>query len=62
MQEARDGYRTTRTDLGGTLPPHVVEQVLEAYRSEGQRLVDAARAVELIGRALVNLRGHVQDS
>jgi hypothetical protein len=61
VQGARDGYRTTRTELDGTLPPHTVDEVLEAYRSEGQRLVATARAVELIARALRIRREHMQD-
>jgi hypothetical protein len=52
VQGAREGYRTTRTELGGALPPRTVEEVLAVYRSEGQRLVATAAAVELIARAL----------
>jgi hypothetical protein len=56
VQGAREGYRTARTELGDALPAHGVDAVLAAYRSEGRRLVDTARAVDLIGRAL---RGEV---
>lgn len=49
---AREGYRSARTELGGHLPPHGVEAVLAAYRAEGRRLVAAARAVDLVTRAL----------
>jgi hypothetical protein len=56
VQGAREGYRGARTELGGALPAHGVDAVLAAYRSEGRRLVDTARAVDLIGRAL---RGEV---
>jgi hypothetical protein len=56
VEGARDGYRSARTELGGSLPAHGVDAVLAAYRSEGRRLVDTARAVDLIGRAL---RGEV---
>lgn len=56
VQGAREGYRTTRTELGGVLPVHGVDAVLTAYRNEGRRLVDTARAVDLIARAL---RGEV---
>jgi len=49
---ARDGYRTARTELGPHLPPNVVEAVLTAYRNEGQRLAAAAKAADLIDRAL----------
>jgi hypothetical protein len=55
VQAARDGYRTARTELAG-LPPGGVDAVLEVYRAEGRRLVETARAVDLIGRAL---RGQV---
>jgi hypothetical protein len=49
---ARQGYRTARTELGSALPPHGVDAVLAAYRSEGRRLVAAATAVGLVERAL----------
>jgi hypothetical protein len=50
---AREGYRTARAELGDHLPPGGVEAVLEAYRTEGKRQVQTARAVDLIGRALL---------
>ena len=56
VEGARQGYRTARTELGDVLPVSGVDAVLAAYRSEGRRLVDTARAVDLIGRAL---RGEV---
>lgn len=49
---ARDGYRTARAELGRDLPAGAVEAVLGAYRSEGERLVAAQRAADLITRAL----------
>jgi hypothetical protein len=49
---AREGYRTARAELGRDLPAGAVEAVLAAYRSEGQRLVAAQRAADLITRAL----------
>jgi hypothetical protein len=49
---ARSGYRGARTELTGALPPQAVEAVLQVYQDEGRRLVDAARAVDLVGRAL----------
>src|SRR5690348_13574994 len=49
---ARRGYRTARTELGDALPPHGLDAVLSAYRSEGRRLVAIAKAVDLVGRAL----------
>jgi hypothetical protein len=56
VRGAREGYRSARTELGGKLPPGGVEAVLEVYRTEGSRLVETARAVDLVGRAL---RGEV---
>jgi hypothetical protein len=52
VEGARQGYRTARTELGEALPPHAVDAVLAAYRAEGRRLAAAARAVELIERAM----------
>jgi len=53
---AREGYRTARAELGDRLPPGSLDAVLDAYRAEGTRLVETARAVDLVGRAL---RGEV---
>jgi hypothetical protein len=53
---ARDGYRCARAELGGDLPPAGLDAVLAAYRSEGRRLVETARSIELIEGAL---RGEV---
>src|SRR6202453_2620180 len=52
VEGAREGYRTARTELGGSLPPHAIDTVLTAYRKEGERLAATARAVELVERAL----------
>jgi hypothetical protein len=49
---ARQGYRTARAELGRDLPPRGISAVLEAYRSEGRRLVETERAVDLLTRAL----------
>jgi hypothetical protein len=49
---AREGYRTARAELGDHLPPGSLDAVLDAYRTEGRRLVETARAVDLVGRAL----------
>jgi hypothetical protein len=49
---ARQGYRTARSELGPDLPPGGVAAVLDAYQSEGRRLVATAHAVDLVGRAL----------
>ena len=56
VEGARQGYRTARTELTGTLPPHAIDTVLAAYRKEGARLAATARAVSLVERAL---RGEV---
>ena len=56
VEGAREGYRTARTDLAGSLPPHAIDTVLAAYRKEGARLAATARAVALVERAL---RGEV---
>ena len=52
VEGARQGYRSARTELGEALPPHAVDAVLDAYRTEGRRLAAAARAADLIERAL----------
>lgn len=52
VEGAREGYRRARTELGKDLPPGGLAAVLEAYRSEGRRLVAASRAVDLVTRAL----------
>jgi len=52
VEGARNGYRCARTELGPHLPPTAIEAVLTAYRSEGSRLAAAARAADLVERAL----------
>jgi hypothetical protein len=56
VEGARQGFRSARTDLGEALPPHAVDAVLDAYRTEGRRLAAAAQGAELIERAM---RGEV---
>jgi hypothetical protein len=56
VEGARAGYRTVRTELAEELPPHAVDAVLTAYRTEGRRLAATARAVVLVERAM---RGEV---
>ena len=56
VEGARQGYRTARTELAGSLPPHAIDTVLAAYRKEGSRLAATARAVGLVERAM---RGEV---
>lgn len=52
VEGARQGYRSARAELGKDLPPGSLAAVLAAYKSEGQRLVTAQRAADLISRAL----------
>ena len=52
VEGARQGYRTARTELAGVLPPHAIDTVLAAYRTEGARLAATAEAVDLVERAL----------
>ena len=56
VEGARQGYRTARTQLSEALPAQALDAVLAAYRTEGGRLVETARAVDLVERAL---RGEV---
>ena len=53
VEGAREGYRTARTELAGTLPPHAIDTVLAAYRKEGARLAATARAVGLVSARCV---------
>jgi hypothetical protein len=52
IEGARQGYRSVRAELGRDLPPSSIAAVLEAYQTEGRRLVSTARAVDLVSRAL----------
>ena len=52
VEGAREGYRTVRTELAEKVPPHAVDAVLAVYRTEGRRLAAAAKAVDLVERAL----------
>jgi hypothetical protein len=52
LEGARRGYRTARTELAESVPPHAVDGVLAAYRTEEYKLAATARAVELVERAL----------
>jgi len=45
---ARQGFRTARADLGGDVPPHGIEALLEVYRREGARLAALAEAVAAV--------------
>lgn len=52
VDAAREGFRTARVELGGLVPPHGVDAVLDVYREEGARMVALLRAVELVEAAL----------
>lgn len=52
VEAARAGFRSARTELSDTLPPQGVEAVLDIYRREGTRLVEIAKAIELVETAL----------
>jgi hypothetical protein len=52
VQAARDGLRSVRAELGGVVPPDVVEAAIAAYDREGRRLVQAGRQVDLVAGAL----------
>jgi len=52
VDSARAGYRTARRELAEHVPPHAVDELLRAYRTEGYRLVAMSRSVELVERAL----------
>jgi hypothetical protein len=52
VEGARDGYRTTRSELGELVPPHVIDAALRDFRTEGRRMTATARAVNLVERAL----------
>ncbi|MBX6769021.1 MAG: hypothetical protein IRY90_18040 [Actinomadura rubrobrunea] len=60
VDAAREGFRTARVELGGVVPPHGIEAVLDAYRTEGARMVALLRAVELVETAL-RLRSRPDD-
>ncbi len=52
LDAAREGYRTARVDLRGQLPPHALDQVMNAYLAEGRRTAEVLRAVEAVDGAL----------
>ena len=52
VQAAREGLRTVRADLSGTVPPEVVDAAIGAYEREGRRLVRTGRQVALVDAAL----------
>jgi hypothetical protein len=52
VEGARQGYRTTRSELGELVPPHVIDAALRDCRTEGRRLAAVVRSVELVEREL----------
>lgn len=54
LEGHRQGYRTARSELGGTVPPHAMNAVLAVYRTEGQRHAATAHSVDLVARALLD--------
>ena len=52
VEAARQGFRSARVELGGLVPPHGIEAVLETYRTEGARLVALRQAIEMVEAAL----------
>ncbi len=49
---ARRGFRSARKELAEHVPPHAVDGLLAAYRTEGFKLAATCRSVELVERAL----------
>ncbi|WP_017613831.1 hypothetical protein [Nocardiopsis salina] len=52
LEAAREGYRTARVDLRDHLPPHALDQVMNAYLAEGQRTAALLRSIEVVDAAL----------
>jgi hypothetical protein len=52
VEGARQGCRTTRSELGELVPPHAIDLVLRDSRTEGRRMASTLRSVELVERAL----------
>lgn len=52
LDAAREGYRTARVDLRDQLPPHALDQVMNAYLAEGQRTAEVLRAIKAVDGAL----------
>lgn len=48
----RTGYRRASVELKPFLEPHVIEQLLQVYRTGGRRLTEAAAAIAVVGAAL----------
>jgi hypothetical protein len=52
LEAAREGYRTARVDLRDHVPAHALDQVMNAYLAEGQRMAAVLRSVEAVDAAL----------
>lgn len=52
LEAAREGYRTARVELRDHLPPHALDQVMNAYLAEGQRTAALLRSIEAVDTAL----------
>lgn len=52
LEAAREGYRTARVDLRDHMPPHALDQVMNAYLAEGRRMAAVLRSVEAVDAAL----------
>ncbi|WP_017569347.1 hypothetical protein [Nocardiopsis halotolerans] len=52
LEAAREGYRTARVDLRDHMPPHALDQVMNAYLAEGRRMAGVLRSVEAVDAAL----------
>jgi hypothetical protein len=55
-ETAREGHRTIHQELDELIPPHHIVEIRAAYLDEGHRLMDAAKGLDLVHRAM---RGEV---
>lgn len=52
LEGARQSYRSARAELAERVPPHAVDGMPAALRTQGFKLANTARAVELVEREL----------
>lgn len=52
LDAAREGYRTARVTLRDYLPPPAIDQVMNAYLAEGQRMAATLRSIAVVDEAL----------
>jgi len=52
LEAAREGYRTARVDLRDHVPPHALDQVMNAYLAEGRRTAALLRSISAVDTAL----------